>query len=586
MHNLRAKLQRLNKCKYALYSALLGKYDFDHFSLNIDDIQVDPFAPPSKITIEIPLNKLPFDFDWICGSELRKYSFCDAIARIFARYLREDTSEKGSGNSGFCGIRYGNQKILKTNAVRIENHSVFFKVLLGLPGFGRTIAGHEAQKMFLEEIPQIIRKTCVNDAEKIAYVMSFIRLSEQQHELREACLARGIVAFVANSSLLARSSSTDDKPMSKNKASLFQSPKELECLFRLSDGSEVVGMAIPQGITLITGSGFHGKSTLIQALSQGIYNHIPDDGREFCLTDQSAVLVRAEDGRFVEGTDISMFVHNLPENQSSQFFQTDNASGSTSQAANFIEALEIGTKLILMDEDISATNFLIRDNKMRCLIPDEKETITPLIDKISALKKMGVSLIMVTGALGEFLELADTVIVSEDYQYYDLTKKVQSLFPQKERNPQNLIEWKNTRKVQKDTISYEGKRGKCFIDGSDGYVKFGRDLIDFRYWSHICDVSQYGSIASVIAYAEEKGYFSLPIDKVWQKVADDIKQDGYTILESIGFGHLSRRQSKRQDKQKSEENLKKCPWRYIVETRPIEWHAALNRLRSLKCIRN
>lgn len=71
-------------------------------------------------------------------------------------------------------------------------------------------------------------------------------------------------------------------------------------------------MGIPEGVTLIVGGGFHGKSTLLQALERGVYHHIAGDGREMVITRQDAVKVRAEDGRNIEKVNISAFINNLP----------------------------------------------------------------------------------------------------------------------------------------------------------------------------------------------------------------------------------------------------------------------------------
>ena len=101
-------------------------------------------------------------------------------------------------------------------------------------------------------------------------------------------------------------------------------------------------MGIRKGITLIVGGGYHGKSTLLKALEAGVYNHIAGDGREFVITDDTAFKLRAEDGRSITGVDISPFIKNLPNKKDTVHFSTEDASGSTSQAANLMEALESG----------------------------------------------------------------------------------------------------------------------------------------------------------------------------------------------------------------------------------------------------
>ncbi len=577
MHNLKTKLQRFHKCKYHLYQGLLGEYQFEDFTLVVDHVQVDPFAPPSKITVKIPFDKTDFDLELI-STPVREYSFCDAFGRIIAQNIREFTKDdKGSGNGGFCGIRYGAQKVIESNAVIIKNDSIELKLLAGLPGFGRTIAGVEAQEFLLKELPNVIKNSIKNND----WIEDFVILTERQQWLRDICVEQGIVSFVANDSILARASSISDKPMSHQKAKTFQSPPTLQKTITLPDGFKITGMAIDKGMTLIAGGGFHGKSTLLSAISHAIYNHIPQDGREFCVTDDRAVFLRSEEGRYIDGVDIDAFIHHLPEYQSSTFFQTENASGSSSQATNLVESCEMGAKLLLIDEDISATNFLIRDTRMRELVPDYKETITPLIAHVKNLKKQGISIIMVTGALGDFMHVADRVIVADNYEYTDQTEKAKQIIKQYplDEIEAREISFKPNRTVEK--ISYIGKKDSAMIGGEFGKVFFGRDVIDLSAWNHLYDVSQYGTLSAVLAYAQKNNYVNNTTpQQIWQKVEEDISKYGWDIFSSVGFDHLSRRQISRQDKQHPKD--KSNNWRYIVKTRPLDWHATLCRLRSLK----
>ncbi|MGL4676283.1 MAG: P-loop domain-containing protein [Brevinema sp.] len=581
MHNLKTKLQRFHKCKYPLYQGLLGEYNFGDFIMVVDYVQADPFAPPSKITLKIPFEKTHFDL-WFIDTPVRCYSFCDILGRILAAQIRSLTKDdKGSGNGGFCGIRYGAQKVIESNAIIVKDQHIECRILAGLPGFGRTIAGIEAQEFLLQEIPKVVRQSFFDKAHHVE-IKKFVCLTEQQHYLREECRKRGIVSFIANGSILARASAVSDKPMSHQKAIVFQSPKELETTITLPDGLVLSGMAIPKGITLIAGGGFHGKSTLLSAVSHAIYNHIPNDGREYCITDDSAVFLRAEEGRFIEGLNISPFIHNLPGYKSSHFFQSENASGSSSQAANLIEACEMGSKLLLIDEDVSATNFLIRDTRMRALVADYKETITPLIAHINNLKKHNISLIMVTGALGDFMHVADRVIVADNYQYYDKTEDARNVmhqYPLQEIPAQNIF-FQENRIIDQESIDYLGKKGAAMIGGEQAKVFLGRETIDLSAWNHLYDVSQYGTLAAVLAYAKEKHYFDQSPQQVWKNIERDLKQQGWDLLSYVGLDHLSKRQEARKEKYPTPRGQN---WRYIVKTRPLDWHAALCRLRSLKC---
>ncbi|MGL4394331.1 MAG: P-loop domain-containing protein [Brevinema sp.] len=583
MHNLKSKLMRLNKCKYHLYNSLLGSYQFDDFSLNIDQIQPDPFAPPSKATIIVPLKNTRFSKK-LLSSPTREYAFCDAIGRIFAKNIRTFIKEdKGSGNGGMCVIRYGMQKVMESNAVIINDDAIEMKVLLGMPGYGRSIAGKEAQEFLLEEIPALVRASLIKTQEHEEYLEEFVTVVERQHWLREECKQKGLISFIANGSILARASSINDKPMSHQKAVAFESPKEFLTTITLPDGFKLHGMGIPKGITLIAGGGFHGKSTLLSALSHTIYNHIPGDGREYCVTDESAVFLRSEEGRSVMGVDISPFIHHLPDYKSSVYFETENASGSSSQAANLVESLEMGSKLLLIDEDVSATNFLIRDARMRSLIPDSKETITPLIAHMKNLKEQGISLVMVTGALGDFMSIADRVIVAENYHYHDVTDQAKKIIAESPVTPilAKKFDFKSKRIISNTSADFLGKKGKAIIDGEKNLVKIGREVIDLRDWEHLYDYSQFATLAAVIAYAKKQNYFGQQPEQVWEAVQRDIDKMGWDILSDVGFDHFSPREEKRKYKQNQDKLDNTKNWRYIVKTRPLDWHAALSRMRGL-----
>ena len=58
------------------------------------------------------------------------------------------------------------------------------------------------------------------------------------------------------------------------------------------------------------------------------------------ITDDTAWKLRAEDGRKIKDVDISLFINHLPNGRNTRRFSTLDASGSTSQAANIIEAIE------------------------------------------------------------------------------------------------------------------------------------------------------------------------------------------------------------------------------------------------------
>ncbi|MGL5255089.1 MAG: P-loop domain-containing protein [Brevinema sp.] len=558
MKTLVTKLQRLNNNSYPLYKAILGSYDAEKFSLTINSIQPDPFAPPSKATLKIPFNHLGLGQEFI-ENPVYKRSLCDVVARILAQEGRRICTEhKGSGNSGLFGIRFGHQKVIDSNAVLIRNGVIEARILIGLPAFGRKIASREAITFLNEEISSLVDELCSskyhNRFQKAA------ELLQRQVWLRELCKKEGLIAFVGNNSVLPRKGGTDT---ALEGAIAFASPKEWEKSFTLPDGFTIKGMAIPKGITLIVGGGYHGKSTLLAALSQGIYNHILGDGREYCLTTEDAVFLRSEDGRPVSGTDISDFIHDLPGGKNSSFFETDSASGSSSQATNLMESLEAGAQTFLIDEDTSATNFLMRDDAMRALVPENMETITPLAAALPRFKDAGISLIMISGALGGLLGYADRVILAQNYRYLDSTsaaRKTSALFPNHTKPLKAFIP-KQTRVINGESINFLAKKGKPFIDGMPKMVKLGRNEVDLSLWQQLVDYSQYGTIATIIAYAKNKGFFNKTPQEYLQLIWKDILEQDWDTFSEV----------------ESES------WRYIVAVRPVDVHAAICRIRKLEC---
>lgn len=297
---------------------------------------------------------------------------------------------------------------------------------VSLPASGRTVLGRQAYSILGVNLVDLVKTTLVASSLSKDHLIAHINSAEDQQFMRNQLTEKGLIAFVANGSILPRTSGASSLPLTGTKVVLFRSPPQLEVVLRRLHGAEVPGMGIPAGVTLLTGGGYHGKSTLLEALELGVYNHIPGDGRELIVTDPTAVKIRAEDGRSVAGTNISPFIKNLPGGKDTSSFSTDDASGSTSMAASIQEALEAGCQTLLVDEDSSATNLLVRDERMQRLV--RREPITPFISKVRCLyEQHGVSTIIVIGGLGDWLSVADKVIGMDCYIPADLTDDAQAI---------------------------------------------------------------------------------------------------------------------------------------------------------------
>ena len=499
MDRLKKILKRIEKHGYKAYNDIIGKYKFHEFDLEIVHVQGDPFAAPSKITIFIP-KKIQTIF---LKNKIRRIAFADYLSRRFKEGIRRFAKlNRGSGSSGLIFIEGGEQVVLERSSCKIDEKGIIFRIFMGLPAYGRKISAKDAEEMFFKEIPNILGYT-ININKKETQI--FVQIIENAEYLRDKLEEKGLCAFIADDAILPRISGISDKPLKK--AVPFKSPPSLKVAFSLPDGKEISGMCIKKGVTLIVGGGFHGKSTLLSAIEQGIYNHIPEDGREYVVSSKSAVYICAENGRYIENVNIEPFVSSLPFGKDTIHFSTENASGSTSQAAAIIEAIEAESKLLLIDEDTSATNFMVRDARMQKLVSKTKEPITPFIDQVKELyRNFGISTILVMGGCGDYFDVADCVIHMDSYIPYDVTEKAQNIIHSlpTNRKKEEKKEIKNIKKriFNKNSIlPYRGKNKK--IDGKGTTLIFGKERIDMKTWRQIVSPSQLRIIGFIIDYIKQ-----------------------------------------------------------------------------------
>ena len=518
---LKNELFKINGKGYKAYKALEGRYDFKKYVLSIDHVQGDPFASPSRVRVIID-NKVAQIPEELFDNKNKEIAVCDFLTRLFSKNIRNQNEKIfGSGKSGLIEISRCPQEILERTAI-IRNKSFFeARFYVGFPARGRSVLARELEKIIFNIIPNIVESTFIyENIDKLALI-NRVKLMEDQCFIRENLKEKGLVAFVANGSILPRESGISARPLRDGKK--FVSPQALEVEFDTPNRGKIKGMGIPKGITLIVGGGYHGKSTLLKALELGIYNHIEGDGREFVITDESALKVRAEDGRAITSTDISLFINNLPNGKDTVKFNTENASGSTSQAANIIEAIEGKAKVLLIDEDTSATNFMIRDDIMQQLVVKEKEPITPFIDVAKSLyKRLGISTILVAGSCGDFFDIADLVIQMDCYEPYEVTTKAKELSRGKISLRDDLdIHIDFGRVLVKGSIS-EGPKGiKIKNLGKDG-LSINKENIDLKSVEQIVDGEQINTIGMTIKFIEDK-YSGK--DLTVERIVDEIEKD-------------------------------------------------------------
>lgn len=499
--DLRNLLMRIDHRGYPAYKDTKGKYQFDQYILSIDHVQGDPFASPSKVSFLVPGKVAGFERECY-ETKHRRIAFQDYLLRRMSFKVKDFSFKaKGSGKSGLIGISHPGQEILERSACTVNpaNGDIEVRMEIGFPANGRTINAGELIKILFDFLPLCVRQTllaasCPKDSlEKILF------LADDQKTIRDLLAEKNLIAFVANGAVLPRKSGVSSLPMKD--AVSFQSPKSMEVTLTLPHKGNLSGMGIQKGVTLIVGGGYHGKSTLLEALMAGVYNHIAGDGREYVITNETAVKLRAEDGRSIQKADISMFIRNLPNGKDTKSFYTEDASGSTSQAACTIEAMEAGTKVFLIDEDTSATNFMIRDDLMQRVVSRDAEPIIPFIDRIRELyDTYGISTILVAGSCGSYFHKSDYIVQMKKYTPIEITafaKKEAENYPYLAADAPTADAPNFRRIVKQDAAFAREPKLKIRTDGTDGF-SVNKSEVDMRYVEQLVDSEQLTSLAYMI----------------------------------------------------------------------------------------
>lgn len=531
---LRNLLKRIDHKSYPAYKDTKGMYQFPGYVLSIDHVQGDPFASPSKVSVQVKGGIAGFPKELYCGTCQRR-ALQDYLTRQFYRAAEQYAFKaKGSGKSGLISVSRCGQEVLERTACQMDakNGDLVLRMEIGFPANGRTINARELEKILFDFLPDCVQQTLYYKTCDKKRVRSVIDLAEDQEYIRKELEVQGLVAFVANGAILPRESGVSSRPM--RGAVAFQSPREMEVTMELPHRGTLTGMGIRKGITLIVGGGYHGKSTLLKALELGVYDHIAGDGREYVITDASAVKIRAEDGRSIKKTDISMFINDLPNQKDTKGFYTEDASGSTSQAANVIEGMEAGAKTLLIDEDTSATNFMIRDELMQRVIHRDMEPITPFIDRIQELyRTYGISTVIVAGSSGAYFHIADTIVQMDKYVPREITaaaKKEAENFPALS-GLENAAEQPGFSRCPGQNKVYRGNdRIKMKTMGREA-VQINRETIDLRYVEQLTDSEQVTALGYCVRYAE-RHFFNgrTSVQDVVERLEAKIKKDGLAGL--------------------------------------------------------
>lgn len=561
---LRRLLLGMDGRGYKAYKAVGGAWRLPAFTLTVDHVQGDPFADPSRVRVFLEPGFTGLDTE-VCRNGSRAIGTACLLARRFREEARRRSGGKGTGRSGEIRMEAPDPEVLDQTAVMVRKDGALeARFTVGLPASGRRILGRDAAELLLHTVPAVVFSTLRAEAFEPGEILLHAECNEDADALRDALPRMGLVAFLGNGAILPRQSGVSQMPLSRGPVVPFESPPSMAVEVELPNAGRIKGMGVPEGVTLIVGGGYHGKSTLLKALERGVYNHRPGDGRERVVSHPATVKIRAEDGRSVQGVDISPFIRDLPNGQDTRAFQTPNASGSTSQAANIMEAVEVGARILLVDEDTAATNFMIRDRRMQALVPREKEPITPLVDRIRELHGVhGSSSVLVLGGSGDYLEVADRVIAMKDYRPHEVTAEAmevarslptgrrpetgEPLGPVHARIP--LPSSLNPRRGRRDE--------SLKVIGTNGLV-IGREELDLSAVEQIVSWAQLRGIGQALLMANREymdGARSLP--EILELLERRVQSDGLDALDPRRVGNLA-------------------------AFRRFEVAAALNRLRTLQ----
>ncbi|MEU4966668.1 ABC-ATPase domain-containing protein [Streptomyces smyrnaeus] len=498
---LAAELRALEGAQYGRYKGLVGRWEMPGGELlELVRGQSDPYAPPARVALHVPaqLAALPAEL-WRTATRRRALS--SYLVRQAARTVRGEKALR---------VDAGGQEVLERSSCTVssEDGSVTLRLGAALPGHGRRIDGREAERLLCRVLPRVVEQALRYAALDAAEVRRFVETVEDSVALRDALAGLGLVGFVADGAVLPRRSGVDDRPATGDGVVPFASPDQLRVTVELPHAGTVTGMGVPEGVNLVVGGGFHGKSTLLRALETGIWDHVPGDGRELVVSRNETVKLRAEDGRRVERVDVHAFVDHLPDGSDTSDFSTDNASGSTSQAASLCEAVEAGARVLLIDEDTAATNLMIRDARMQSLVAKDREPLTPLVDTIRSLHRdHGVSTVLVMGGSGDYLEVADRVVMLDAYRPSDVTARAHELAAVPTGRHAEAESFPGVVARVPDPSSLDAEvRGRSRIRArGEDVLSFGDHEVDLRAVEQIADPRQVTGIGLALELMVRRG---------------------------------------------------------------------------------
>ncbi|MFC7340362.1 ABC-ATPase domain-containing protein [Saccharopolyspora griseoalba] len=550
LDKLRSELRAMHGSSYGRYKSLTGRWSLPGCTLEVQRIQADPYAPASRVQVTVDAGTAGFPRELFDGP-VRARALAGFLVRAVARGLRDSRLR----------VDAGRQQVLDRSSCQVTGGAVRLRLGIDMPGRGRTIDGRAAEATLCDELPAVVARALRWESADQDRAREFVDGVEDTDALRAMLPELGLVAFVADGAVLPRRSGVDERPLAD--AVRFASPESMRVRVKLPNRGEITGMGVPEGITLVVGGGFHGKSTLLRALEFGVYDHVPGDGRELVVSRSDTVKIRAEDGRRVHRVDVSPFVSHLPTGADTGDFSTDNASGSTSQAAAIVESVEAGAGVLLVDEDTCATNLMIRDARMQALVASDSEPLTPFVDLIRPLHEThGVSTVLVMGGSGDYMDIADQVLMLDSYRARDVTERARELSAAAPTGRHH--EGRGFAPVRHRVIderSIPTGRVKVRARGTDA-LSLGESTVELRGIEQLVDPAQVTGIGLALVAAAERGVIDgrASLAEILAAFAEDVARRGVDAVDERFVGDFA-------------------------VPRPLDLAAALNRLRALRVTR-
>ncbi len=559
---LRDKLLTVEGKPYTAYKALEGAYRFERFVLYLDHVQGDPLGAPSLMRVRVDQGEAQYPRD-LWSTRSRRIALEDYLVRRWDEVIRKISRAQRGGRTGSFSVDVGGQQILERTGCRVAEDYVEIRGRVALAADGRKPAGKAALVMFMEELPQLVESALLYPTGDPAAVHRHIEGAEDADALRAQLRDRGLVAFLVDDAVLPREGASD-RPLLSHLMP-FQAPPGLRTSLQAPHRGSVAGLGIPRGVTVILGGNFSGKSTLLRAIAAGVYNHVAGDGREFCVTAGDAAKVQVDVGRRIEGVDLSPFVSSIPTGEALNHYRTNAASETLSQAAGIMEALEVGSSLLLFDEDSTAIPLLFRDSLSPRLVPTGVDPLSTLADVVRPLyEEHGVSTILVTSVSGQYIDVADTVIVMNRFRPIVVTAEakaaVAALTPQP-APPKSRFGGIPRRVPLPDSVnSLRGRKLRAEL-GEGRTISVGREVLDLERVEQLVEATQAKTVGDILVFAAEHSYFdgTRTLLEVIAAVDEEIAHRGLEVLSPYA-GH---------------------PGDYALPRRH-EVAAAINRLRTLR----